>query len=71
MNTESNTAESVVVDPEMSLVDAVASRRSVRGFLDREVPQNVLNRIFEIAQNAPSNCNVQPWKVYVASGELK
>ena len=71
MNTESNTAESVVVDPEMSLVDAVASRRSVRGFLDQEVPQNVLNRIFEVAQNAPSNCNVQPWKVYVASGELK
>ena len=71
MNTELNTAESVVVDPEMSLVDAVASRRSVRGFLDQEVPQNVLNRIFEVAQNAPSNCNVQPWKVYVASGELK
>ena len=30
-----------------------------------------MNRIFEIAQQSPSNCNVQPWKVYVASGELK
>ncbi|MDA1369983.1 MAG: nitroreductase [Proteobacteria bacterium] len=64
-------AESAVTDPDMSLIDAVQARRSVRGFLDKEVPQEVLNRIFEIAQQAPSNCNVQPWKVYVASGELK
>ena len=55
----------------MGLVDAIYERRSVRGFLNKEVPQEVLNRIFEIAQKAPSNCNVQPWKVYVASGELK
>jgi nitroreductase len=71
VNTEADAVESVVADPEMSLVEAIAGRRSVRGFLDKEVPQNVLNRIFEIAQNAPSNCNVQPWKVFVASGELK
>lgn len=30
-----------------------------------------MNRIFEIAQQSPSNCNVQPWKVFVASGALK
>ena len=58
-------------DPGMGLVDAIYERRSVRGFLNKEVPQEVLNRIFEIAQKAPSNCNVQPWKVYVASGGLK
>jgi nitroreductase len=63
--------EAAVTDPDMRLIDAVATRRSVRGFLDREVPQEVLNRIFEIAQMAPSNCNVQPWKAYVASGKLK
>jgi nitroreductase len=64
-------AENLGVDPDLSLIDAVYARRSVRGYLDKEVPQNVLNRIFEIAQQSPSNCNVQPWKVYVASGELK
>lgn len=58
-------------DAEMNLIDAIYQRRSVRGYLDKEVPQETLNRIFEIAQKAPSNCNVQPWKVYVASGELK
>ncbi len=58
-------------DPEMSLLEAIAARRSVRGFLDREVPPEIMQRIFEIAQQAPSNCNVQPWKAYVASGALK
>ncbi|MGE4324081.1 MAG: nitroreductase family protein [Sphingobium sp.] len=45
------------------------SRRSVRGFLPRPVPRALLDRIFELAQRAPSNCNVQPWLVHVASGQ--
>lgn len=60
-----------VSDSDMGLIDAIYFRRSVRGYLDKEVPQDVMHRIFEIAQQAPSNCNVQPWQVYVASGELK
>ena len=71
MKAEVEVAESAVMDSEMRLIDAVYARRSVRGFLDKEVPEEVLHRIFEIAQQAPSNCNVQPWKVYIASGELK
>jgi len=69
--TETATKESTVADPDMGLIDAVYARHSVRGFLDKEVPEDVLNRLFEIAQQAPSNCNVQPWKEYIASGELK
>jgi nitroreductase len=57
--------------PKLDLIDAIYARRSVRGFLDKPVPDSVLQEIFTIAQQAPSNCNVQPWKVYVASGELK
>jgi nitroreductase len=59
MNKEAEIAESSVVDPDMSLIDSIYARHSVRGYLNKEVPQS------------PSNCNVQPWKVYVASGELK
>ncbi len=59
------------LEPQTSLLETIAARRSVRGFLGREVPRETLERIFAIAQQAPSNCNVQPWKVYVASGELK
>lgn len=55
----------------ITLMEAVKQRRSVRGFLDKEVPEDTLKAIFELAQQAPSNCNIQPWHVYVASGEVK
>ncbi len=44
-------------------------RRSVRGYLAEPALQELLNRVFEQAQRAPSNCNTQPWKVYVVSGQ--
>lgn len=60
------------ISPEtMSLAETIKQRRSVRGYLDKEVPQETLDSIFTLAQRAPSNCNIQPWKVYVASGDLK
>lgn len=55
----------------LTLEQAILQRRSVRGYLQKEVPQDVLDAIFSLAQQAPSNCNVQPWRVYVASGEVK
>lgn len=55
----------------MTLEQAIHARRSVRGYLEKEVPQATLDAIFTLAQQAPSNCNVQPWRVYVASGELQ
>ncbi|MFN3164584.1 MAG: nitroreductase [Pseudohongiellaceae bacterium] len=67
----SQSAPSPQSGPDISLLDAISTRRSVRGFLDKPVPPEVLERIFTIAQQAPSNCNVQPWKAYIASGELK
>lgn len=47
----------------------INKRRSVRGFLPEPVPRDVLDKIFTLAQQAPSNCNIQPWKVAVASGD--
>lgn len=49
----------------------VHERRSVRGFLPEPVPPETLRRVFELAQRAPSNCNVQPWRSYVASGKAR
>ena len=40
-------------------------------FWINRVPREVLERIFDIAQWAPSNCNIQPWRVYVASGAAR
>lgn len=58
-------------DPSLDLIEAIYQRRSVRGYLDKEIPEATLHRIFEIAQRAPSNCNVQPWHVYLARGEVR
>ena len=55
----------------MADLDAtIRQRRSVRGFLpDRLVPRELLQQALEVAQHAPSNCNIQPWRTFVASGE--
>ncbi len=53
----------------MTLDEAIAGRRSVRGFLPREVPAGTIREIFELAQTAPSNCNIQPWISHVVSGD--
>ncbi|MGD9645407.1 MAG: nitroreductase, partial [Pirellulales bacterium] len=48
----------------------IRQRRSVRGFLaDRLVPRDVLIEALELAARAPSNCNIQPWRTFVASGK--
>lgn len=53
------------------LDQTIRDRRSVRGFLPKPIPRQVLDDVFELAQRAPSNCNVQPWRVYIASGEVR
>lgn len=49
--------------------DVVGARRSVRGFSPEPIDEALLRRVFELAAWAPSNCNTQPWQVYVVSGE--
>jgi nitroreductase len=53
----------------VDVYEAVASRRSVRGFLDRPVGRDVLSRVLEAAAQAPSGGNLQPWHIYVLDGE--
>jgi len=53
----------------MNVSDAVARRISVRAFKPDPVPLAVLQEILTAAQRAPSGGNLQPWKVYVLTGE--
>jgi nitroreductase len=53
----------------MTVSEAVVSRRSVRAFLDTPVPIPLIAEILTKASRAPSGGNVQPWKLYVLSGE--
>ena len=53
---------------DMCVADAVTSRRSIRAFIDRPVSLDVLRRVLEAAQLAPSGCNFQPWEATVLVG---
>jgi nitroreductase len=53
----------------MNVSEAVASRRSVRGFLAQPVDPAVIRRVVEKAARAPSGGNLQPWHIDVVGGE--
>lgn len=53
----------------MDVYEAVKSRRAVRGFTDQPVSREVLERVLTAAGNAPSGSNIQPWNIYVVTGE--
>ena len=53
----------------MNVSEAIASRRSIRAFLDKPVDQAVLRRVLDKAQAAPSGGNTQPWNAVVIAGD--
>lgn len=53
----------------MNVSEAVATRRSVRAFLDKPVPGQILREVVEQAARAASGGNLQPWRIYVLAGE--
>jgi len=53
----------------MNVSEAVASRRSIRAFLDKPVDSAELRGLLEQAARAPSGGNVQPWRVFLLNGD--
>ncbi|WP_316154427.1 nitroreductase [Cupriavidus sp. BIC8F] len=53
----------------MNVSQAVASRKSVRGFLPRAVAPATIRRVLDAAARAPSGGNLQPWHIHVVGGE--
>ena len=57
---------------EIATVDeSITSRRSVRAFLPDAIPESTIREILDVAAWAPSGTNMQPWRVYVTTGETK
>ena len=48
--------------------EAIVSRHSIRAYLDKSVPQSLIEEILKVSARAPSGTNTQPWKVYVLTG---
>lgn len=55
----------------LSVLEAIAGRRSVRAFLPDAVSDEVIHRILEAASRAPSGTNIQPWEVHVVTGSAR
>ena len=53
------------------LEELLGERYSVRAFLDKPVPRDVIERLLTAAQRTASWCNSQPWQVVIASGEAR
>ena len=58
-----------VTEPESDLSRVIKQRRSTRMFLrDKSVPRELLDEALALAMRAPSNSNIQPWRLFLAEG---
>lgn len=55
----------------MNVFDALYKRKSIRGFLNKPVEEEKIDRMLDAARFAPSGTNTQPWHVAVVSGDKK
>jgi len=53
----------------MDVLEALRERKTIRGFLDRKVPREIIREILADAHWAPSSSNQQPWRFHVVAGE--
>ena len=53
----------------MDILEAVKSRKSIRGFTTQPVPKAVLEEILTVATRSPSAMNSQPWEMTVVTGD--
>jgi len=53
----------------MEIIQAICTRKSIRGYKPDPVPMEILRKILETAAHSPSAMNTQPWEVTVVTGE--
>jgi nitroreductase len=49
----------------MDAIQAILTRRSIRKYLNKPVPEDVLQQVLRAAMYAPSACNQQPWQFVI------
>ena len=54
----------------MQFSQLIKARKSIRGYLQKPVPRDVIEEIIEVAKWAPSSMNTQPWHVHAVTGEV-
>ncbi len=69
--TIAETAGRRIAAPSIDVLEAIRTRRSVRGFTSESVPRETIEAILRLASNAPSGSNIQPWRVLVCTGAVR
>ena len=54
----------------MDILEALSTRKSVRGFKPDPVPREILREVLQISGRAPSAVNSQPWEFFVLAGDV-
>ena len=52
----------------MNFTSLIKARKTIRGYLPKPVPRELIDEIIEVAKWAPSSMNTQPWHVHVVTG---
>ncbi|HHY47608.1 MAG TPA: nitroreductase family protein [Firmicutes bacterium] len=55
----------------MELFEAIRSRRSVRDFDSKPVPDEILTQLIEAARWAPTGGNLQPWEFVIVKSQTQ
>jgi nitroreductase len=53
------------------VLEAIKSRRAIRSYEDKPVPESAIQTILEAATYAPSAINVQPWKFTIITNKAE
>lgn len=55
----------------METLDAIVTRRSIKTYEDRPVPDESIRRLLEVAVMAPNHRMTEPWRFYVLGPEAR
>lgn len=53
----------------MNVLEAIKTRRSVRQYSSRPIPDDVMQRMRDALRYAPSACNIQPWRFIIVADQ--
>lgn len=53
----------------MDILTGINERKSIRGYLNKEVEADLISKILSAATRSPSATNIQPWHIYAVTGE--
>lgn len=54
----------------MDIIEAIRTRKSIRGYRPDPVPRELLQQVLDVANRSPSASNVQPWEIAVVTGKV-